>query len=131
MSIFDDRVTEKFLKSLKFWSDGWGSPSYRASHNTKMWTLIKEHPDTLGYERRWCICYFPPTFEGMVYPGTCYPVDVRGRLMVSIDAAHEPHYISSIVDDQFYFNAFIEQALNGKVTAFNPLKYELPLLKNE
>jgi hypothetical protein len=123
--VFNNNITESYLISSGFEDDGWGSPSFRETHDTKMWETFRT-----WHGKEWQICYFPPTFEGLVYPGTWFPVPMGGRIMMTLNSSEDnDYYISDMLGDVLDMEVFIRAVFCKKVDKFTALTYDAEKFK--
>lgn len=115
MSILDvksPKIRPMLLRELGYELIGWGSPMTRKEKNTKCYELVGSF-DEDGYDI-WDVIWFPKKFEGRVNPGTCYSVDVRGRIMMSkVHLVTSTYYMSPPVSTMDDLHIFIDRVISG------------------
>lgn len=113
MSVLGDEqtITATRLEELGFWRSGWGSPSTRREKNTNMYETL----DDTDY-REWHIMWFPKKFSGTVYAGTSWPVNVRGRCLITPQKGPRAnsYYLSPKLTTMEELDVFISQVIMNK-----------------
>lgn len=81
------KITVNWLvKTKHFYKDGWGSPSFRKTHNTIMYYKVFEP----HIEDNWTLfqaMYFPEEFEGQFFHNGRI-LDVKGKLIISKEQSY-------------------------------------------